>query len=89
VTSARISFVAQGMEDGRGGSCCGFAGFPDLPSFVMYLTDGEYVGHLCDGDGDKGLTALAVVGSQIAYGTIVDPDPVRLVGGCIAYIAGR
>ena len=31
------------MEDGRGGSCCSFARFPELASFVMHLTSGEDV----------------------------------------------
>ena len=43
---------------------------------------------LCDGEGDKSFAALSVVCSQIAYGAIMNPDPVRFVGGRVAYIAG-
>lgn len=89
VASARIPIISQCMEDGGGGSCRRFAGFPELSSFVMNLTNREYMGDLCDGEGDKSFTALAVVRSQIAYGPIMDPDPIRFVGGGVANIAGR
>jgi hypothetical protein len=43
----------------------------------------------CDGEGDKGFTAMTVVGPRVAHETVVDPDPVRFVSGCVACIAGR
>ena len=43
----------------------------------------------CDGESDKCFAALTKVGSQIAYGAIVDPYPVRFVSGCVTYIARR
>ena len=43
----------------------------------------------CDGEGDEGFTPLAVIGSRLAHGAIVDPDPIRFVSGCMAHIAGR
>jgi hypothetical protein len=89
VTSAGIPFIAQCVEDGGCSSCCGFAGFPELSSFVTHLTDREDVGNLCDSERDESFTALTIVRTLIAYGPIVDPDPVGLVGGCVAYLAGR
>jgi len=89
VASAGEFIIIQCVEDGRGGSCCGFARFTELASFVMHLTGGEYMGNLCDGEGDKGFTTLTKVGSQVAYGLVVDPDPVRFVTRCMTYLAGR
>ena len=44
---------------------------------------------LCDGEGDESFTALAEVGSQVAYGAVVDPYPIRFVSSCMTYIARR
>ena len=41
----------------------------------------------CDGDSDESFTAETIVGSHLAYGAIVDPDPVRFVSGCVTDIA--
>ena len=43
----------------------------------------------CDGEGDKGFTALTKVGSRIAYEAVMDPDPIRFISRCVTYIAGR
>jgi hypothetical protein len=89
VASAGVFVITQCMEDGRGGSGCSFARFPDLASLVRHLTSGEYMGNFCDGEGDKGFTTLTKVGSQVAYRVVVDPDPVGFVTRCMAYLAGR
>ena len=42
-----------------------------------------------NGEGQKSFPTLAKVGSHVAHGAIVDPDPVRFVSGRVAYFSGR
>jgi len=77
------------MEDRGSSSSRSFARFPELASFMMHLTTREDVRDFCDGKGDEGFTTLTKVGSQVAYGAVVDPYPIRFVSSCMTYITRR